>query len=248
MITALGPVHRLAYTLHDYASDFLMKHVFSVKRTILILAHLTLFGFLFPELRKDFGELAANLLILILFISPLSKIFRMRLLIQLMMLRRELGIMMAYLATVHGVGYLMDPDWADFILSPLRDGSILTSDPRYLFGLTAYLLTLPLLLTSNALAQKYLGPKWKILHRIVYLVFAFAILHRFTVNASSPFALFQAFLLIGAYAGAKLLAWRNIFPPLVETIQLVADGYRRFKASPAPAAPRAPSSTIPPHL
>ncbi len=231
LIQTLRPLLHIAYRLHDWVSDFLTRHVFSVKRGILVLAHLSLFGFLFPEMRKDFGELAANLLIVILFISPLSKIFRMRLLLQLMMLRRELGIMMGYLATVHGVGYLIDPDWYTFIVTPMFTGDIWGEDPRYTFGLLAYALTLPLLLTSNALAQKYMGAKWKLLHRTVYLMFAFAIIHRFLMKGAPAFVIFEIIVLLGAYGLAKALTWKNFLPPLVTAIRLVAEDYRRFKQS-----------------
>lgn len=230
LVRTLKPILYPLYRLHDTVSDFLVKHVFSVKKGILILAHLSLFGFFFPELRKDFGEAAANLLIFILFLSPLSKIFRMRVLLQLMTLRRELGIMMGYLATVHGVGYLIDPDWFEYIILPMLVGNFWGDDPRYVFGIFAYALTLPLLFTSNALSQRLLGPKWKLLHRTVYIMFAFAILHRFVVKDMTPMALFQMFVLVSAYASAKLLAWRNILPPLVEVIRLVAEDYRQSKA------------------
>ncbi len=236
LIVLFAPLLRIAYRLHDLASDFLVKHIFSVKRGILVVAHVSLFGFLFPEMRKEFGELAANLLIVILFISPLSKIFRMRFLLQLMMLRRELGIMMGYLATVHGVGYLIDPDWYAFIVAPILTGDIWGEDPRYVFGLLAYTLTLPLLLTSNALAQKYMGPKWKLLHRTVYLMFAFAIIHRFLVKGAPTIVIFEIILLLGSYGLAKALAWKNFLPPLVTAIRLVAEDYRRYKT---------PSATVP---
>ncbi len=242
LVTSLAPLLRIAYRLHDLASDFLVKHVFAVKRGILALAHVSLFGFLFPEMRKEFGELAANLLILILFLSPLSKIFRMRLLLQLMMLRRELGIMMGYLATVHGVGYLIDPDWYQFIVAPMLTGNIWGEDPRYLFGLLAYALTLPLLLTSNALSQKLMGAKWKLLHRTVYLMFAFAIIHRFLIKGAPAYVILEIVLLLGSYGLAKALAWKNFLPTLSEAIRLVAEDYRRYKAPVAvPTSPATPA-------
>jgi sulfoxide reductase heme-binding subunit YedZ len=241
LITLLASPLRIAYRLHDFASDVLVKHIFSVKRGILVVAHISLFGFLFPEMRKEFGELAANLLIVILFISPLSKIFRMRFLLQLMMLRRELGIMMGYLATVHGVGYLIDPDWHAFIIAPMLTGDIWGEDPRYVFGILAYTLTLPLLLTSNALAQKYMGAKWKMLHRMVYLMFAFAIIHRFLVKGAPAFVIFEIIVLLGSYGLAKALSWKNFLPPLATAIRLVAEDYRRYKAPPA-----AEPSPVPP--
>lgn len=229
LILICRPLLRSGYRLHDAASDWLLKHIFAVKRGILVVAHLALFGFFFPELRKDFGELAANLLIVILFLSPLSKIFRMRFLIQLMMLRRELGITMAYLATVHGVGYLLDPLWFETIVAPLLVGEVSGDNLRYVFGIMAYLLTLPLLLTSNALSQRLLGTKWKVLHRTVYLMFAFAILHRFLMKDETGIAIFEAALLLGSYGLAKALAWKNFLPPLVITIRVVAEDYQRYK-------------------
>lgn len=232
LISLIAPLLQIVYRLHDFASDFLVKHIFSVKRGILVVAHVSLFGFLFPEMRKDFGELAANLLIFILFISPVSKIFRMRLLLQLMMLRRELGIMMAYLATVHGIGYLIEPDRYAAIVVPMLTGNIWGEDPRYVFGLLAYALTLPLLLTSNTLAQKYMGAKWKQLHRTVYLVFAFAIIHRFLVKGAPVSVIFEIILLLGSYGLAKALAWKNFLPPLVTAIRLIAEDYRRYKTPP----------------
>lgn len=235
-----SPLLGVFYRLHDYASDFLAKHILTVKRSILALAHVSLFGFLFPEMRKEFGELAANLLIFILFISPLSKIFRTRLLLQLVALRRELGITMGYLATVHGVGYLIDPAWYEVIITPLLSGHLWGEDPRYVFGLTAYALTLPLLFTSNTLAQKYLGAKWKLLHRIVYFMFAAAIIHRFLVRGAPTYVIFQIILLLGSYGLAKVLAWKNFFPPLVSMSRFIADDYRRYKN---PVSPTSTSST-----
>lgn len=243
LLKSLQPILHWVYQLHDWVSDFLVKHIFAVKRTLLVLAHLSLFGFLFPEMRKDFGELAANLLIVILFMSPLSKIFRMRLLIQLMMLRRELGIMMGYLATVHGVGYLIDPDWADFIIQPMLAGNFWGDDPRYTFGILAYALTLPLLLTSNALSQRFLGTKWKLLHQSVYLMFAIAIIHRFLVRGAPTFVLFEIALLLGTYGLLKALTWKNFLSPLVSVIHWVSEDYRRFK-QPVVPVPVVPPSVV----
>jgi methionine sulfoxide reductase heme-binding subunit len=237
LIALLDPLWPTLFRLHDWSADTLGRNIVATKRLILIVAHVSLLGFLFPELRKEFGELAANLLILILFLSPLSKIFRMRFLLLAMSLRRELGIAMGYLATVHGVGYLIDPDWFDFIVRPYLTGDFFGPDPRYLFGLLAYALTLPLLFTSNALSQRLLGgARWKLLHRLVYLLFAFAILHRFFVRGAPPTVVAEIILLLGAYALAKLLAWKNVFPPLVQAIELVSFRYRSFRAASAPPA------------
>lgn len=227
----IRPILPLFFLLHDRVSDWMIRNVRRIKIILLIGAHATLAGFLFPEMRKDFGEMAANLLILILFLSPLSKIFRMRLLLILMGLRRELGIFMAYLATVHGVGYFLDPAWFDLVVRPYWPDSLFSLDPMILFGIVGYFLTLPLLLTSNTLANRVLGGKgWKRLHRVVYGVFLFVVFHRFLMRGGDPSSFVQAGLLLGSYGFLKLLAWRNILPPLRESINLVSSYYEEWKA------------------
>lgn len=228
----IDPVLVFCFRLHDGLSDFLARHLFRAKWFLLAIAHLSLFGFLFPEWRKDFGEMAANVLIVILFLSPLSKIFRARLLLQMMGLRRELGILMAYLATVHGLGYMLDPDWLQVFIAPYRETGFSALQPGLLFGIAAYTLTLPLLFTSNNLATRFLGGKnWKRLHRLVYGLFVAAIFHRLLIRSGSGYdmiALAQAALLISSYAFVKLLAWRNFLPPLRAAIALVSERYEEY--------------------
>ena len=220
----------LAFWLHDWSVDFLVKHLRFMKMAILLVAHLSLFGFFFPELRKSFGSLAGDLLIGILFISPLSRIFRIRLFALIVALRRELGILMAYLATVHGLGYILDPTWFQVTIAPFyaewHNG--------YIFGILAYALTLPLLLTSNSFSVKHIGsPTWKIIHRTVYTLFVFAILHRFFIKTGSSgrveLAVVESTILIGGYIIVRLLAWKNFLPPLRKLIEWVSVSYKEYK-------------------
>lgn len=223
---------------HDVASAFLAKHLFLVKKSILIAAHLSLLGFFFPEMRKDFGELAGNLLIVILFLSPISKILRMRLLLQAMSLRRELGITMAYLATVHGVGFLLDPEWFALFIAPYWREDFFAIEPAYILGMGAYFLTLPLLLTSNNLAQRFLGSKWKLLHRLVYALFVLAIFHRFLIRGGAEIGeVLQVVLLLSSYVLAKILAWKNFLPTLQKSIDWVALQYKEYTIARKEAVP-----------
>lgn len=194
------------FWIHDLASQLLAKHLFLWKKLILIGAHLALFGFFFPDIRKEFGELAGNLLIVILFLSPLSRITRMRLLLQAMTLRRELGIAFGYLATVHGLGYFFDSQWNALFIKPYFESGI-PIEPVFLLGILAYFLTLPLLFTSNNLAIKYMGgAKWKLLHRLVYFVFFFAIFHRFLIRGGARAdEIAQVVLLLSSYVLLKIL-------------------------------------------
>ena len=226
---------QLCFRLHDWASAWLAANFFQVKTGLLVLAHLSLFGFFFPDIRREFGSAAGNLLIAILFLSPLSKIFRIRLLQQLMGLRRELGIMFGYLATVHGVGYLTDPLITPYFLEQVNSAVLGWWERPLLFGFLAFSLTLPLLFTSNNLANRLLGGRnWKLLHRTVYVMALFAVIHRFLIKGLSTVALVEMIILVAGYILAKLLAWRNFLPPLVKLIAWVAEEYRRFKTPTVP--------------
>jgi DMSO/TMAO reductase YedYZ heme-binding membrane subunit len=218
------------FRLYDAITGWFAQNLRFIKIGILLIAHLSLLGFFFPESRKAFGEMAGNLLIGILFISPLSRIFRMRLLLLIMSIRRELGILMAYLATVHGVGYMIDPAWFQSEIVPLYG----EWQNGYLFGILAYTLTLPLLLTSNAFALKHLGgATWKLVHRIVYAMFIFAMLHRFFIkvgfDGNITFAFLEAGIVIGVYAGLQLLAYKNFLPPLKNVILWVSTSYKQYQ-------------------
>ncbi|MBI2438993.1 MAG: ferric reductase-like transmembrane domain-containing protein [Candidatus Moranbacteria bacterium] len=229
MLTIL--LHKLFFA-HDIASGILARHLFFVKRFLLFIAHASLLGFLFPEWRKEFGSLAATVLIIILFLSPLAKISGMRLLAQCLALRRELGILMGYLALVHGLGFLLDPRFFHRFIEPFLWSEVFFINPGILFGGVALFVTFPLLCTSNDLALRFLGgKKWKLLHRLVYVLFATALFHRFFMRSGQALdvvSLLQAFLLGGGYVLVKILAWKNFSPSLEKGIFFVANQYKKY--------------------
>ncbi len=209
----------LIFRIHDVVTNAFAQNIQQIKRGILVIAHLSLFGFFFPDLRKEFGELAGNLLIAILFLSPASRIVRIRFLTLLMAIRRELGILMGYLAIVHGVGYMIDPLWFQGYILP----NLSQWQNGFFFGMMAFFL------------QKYLGgKKWKWLHRTVYAMFFFAILHRFFIKVNTEsqmiIALVQSGILIGSYILLKLLAWKNFLAPLRSAIAYVEGIHSQYKA------------------
>lgn len=220
------------FVIHDFLSDFLTRHFFFVKRVVLVVAHLSLLGFFFPAMRQDFGSVAIGVLLFLLFLSPVSRIFRMKLLLQLMGLRREMGIFMAYLASVHGLGYLLDPDWFAFLITPYWPGDLFAMDTRYLFGFGAYFLTLPLLLTSNNLSMRLLGGKnWKRLHTLVYPLLFLALFHKFLrPNAVRIEDIFFSFFIFSLYVAVKALARKNFLPFVPWATDRVATRYREFTA------------------
>lgn len=210
-----------------------MKYLKQVKIGLLLLAHASLLGLLSPQPSKEMGEFARNLLFVIVLVSPLAKLSRMKLLYQLVGLRRELGIWFGYLAIVHGVGYMLDPDWFEIFIAPYVAQPI-SMMPRYVFGILALGLTFPLLITSNNFSVKFLKGNWKKLHWLTYPMFAFVLLHSFLPDESgSMYALagwIEFLLVFGGYVLLKMLAKNNFLTPLREAIDYTGRKYGEYKA------------------
>jgi methionine sulfoxide reductase heme-binding subunit len=88
-------------------------------------------------------------------------------------LRRLLGLFMFFYACLHITTYV----WLDFAFiweDIIKD---VVKHPRILVGFAAFLLTIPLAVTSNSYAIKRLKTKWKKLHQAVYLIGILAVLH-----------------------------------------------------------------------
>lgn len=205
-----------------------------VKRALLIVAHLSLLGFLFPDLRRSFGSWALALLLGILFLSPLSKLFRVPFLLQLMGLRRELGIFMAYLATVHSLGYLLDSAWASFFITPYILSDPWLIDSRYLLGLLAYVLTLPLLFTSNNMAIRFLGGRnWKWLHRLVYPLLFLTLFHKFLRPGSARLAdIISPTIIFLGYLCLKVVAENSSLLPVQRFSGWIVTRYQAYPVTP----------------
>lgn len=228
------PIFRAGFVVHDAVSGFLARHMNRIKIALLAIAHLSLLGLLFPRFAQDFGSFARDILLIIMLASPLSRVFRMKLLYQLMGLRRELGIWFAYLAIVHGLGFMTDPAWAEVFIQPYlsHPSDIL---PRYVFGILALILTLPLLITSNNLSLRILKGNWKRLHWLAYPMFAFVLLHTFLPSNDrfggelAGWVLFG--LSFGGYVLLKMLAKNNFVAPLRGLIEYVGNRYGEYAKS-----------------
>lgn len=229
----IDPFVVLCFDLHDFASSFIAKNFLLIKRGMLVIAYLSLFWILFPEMRRSFGNLAEVMLLFILFLSPVSKIFRMRLLSQLMGLRREFGILMGCFALVHGVAYFIDPAAFFFNIKPYLNTRFFSMQPLFYFGILSLIFTVPLLVTSNNFSLRLLGgKKWKMLHRIVYALLLTVLLHILFLQSMrrgySAAALIQPASIIFAYALLKVLAWKNFLPPLCDIITYVSERYQTY--------------------
>lgn len=87
--------------------------------------------------------------------------------------RRLLGLWMFFYACLHIITYV----WLDFNF--LFDEMVkdVLEHPRILVGFAAFVLTIPLAVTSNNVMMRKLKTKWKTLHKTVYLIAILAVVH-----------------------------------------------------------------------
>lgn len=88
-------------------------------------------------------------------------------------LRRMLGLFMFFYACLHVITYV----WLDFNFLWDELFVDVTKHPRILVGLAAFLLAIPLAVTSNSYMIKRLKANWKKLHQLVYIIAILAVVH-----------------------------------------------------------------------
>ena len=113
--------------------------------------------------------------------------------------RRVLGLLTFAYVTLHLLAFT--GLWQEFDIARLvRE----TGKRPYLWvGLSAWLLLLPLALTSTRAAQRRLGRRWKTLHQLVYVVTGLAIWHQAWAHKVGLMGVWPA-----AAALTILLLWR----------------------------------------
>jgi sulfoxide reductase heme-binding subunit YedZ len=115
-----------------------------------------------------FGTGSMLLLMLTLLITPLSTITRQRWFVPL---RRWYGLMFAVTAFSDATAASITTNFAGGVFGRLAGHSFL------LAGFTMVVLLVPLFLTGNNLAQRWLGRYWKMLHKLTYVIWGLLFLH-----------------------------------------------------------------------
>jgi sulfoxide reductase heme-binding subunit YedZ len=117
------------------------------------------------------GFAALRILIISLAITPVRRLSKS--LGWLVRFRRMLGLYAFFYASVHLLVYLKlyaNLDWATLVDD--------LSKRRYIIaGFSAWLLLLPLALTSTKWSIRKLGKRWQLLHRLVYMAAVLGIVH-----------------------------------------------------------------------
>lgn len=138
------------------------------------LAHGAYFGTLganpIEALTHGTGEWGLRLLLLTLSLTPAARLSGRA---WLMGLRRMLGLFAFFYATLHLITYLWLDQfflWREILLD-------IAERPFITVGMAAFVLLVPLAATSTRAMMRRLGPRWKPLHRLVFLSAALAVLH-----------------------------------------------------------------------
>jgi len=125
-------------------------------------------------LEHEYGEIALQLLIIGLAITPLRRFVGLNLL----KFRRAIGLLaFAYVAAHLSVWVFLDlalrwgEMWADIV-----------KRPYITIGMVAFLLMVPLAVTSNNRSIRKLGAKWRSLHKLVYPIAALGTVHYIMVQ------------------------------------------------------------------
>ncbi len=116
------------------------------------------------------GDWSLLLLLASLSVTPLRKISRWNALI---MYRRMLGLFAFFYAALHFMTYVVLDHFFDFheIVNDVIKRPYVTA------GFTAFVLMIPLAITSTAGMIRRFGKRWQQLHRLVYLIAGAAVIH-----------------------------------------------------------------------
>ena len=156
---------------------------------------------------KTTGMLTLIFLSLTVAVTPLRKIFGINSLVKY---RRMLGLFAFFYGSLHLLTYV----WFDRLFNLKSVGQDVVRRPFILIGMTAFLLMVPLAITStNKMVKRLGGKRWARLHRLVYVAAVAGVVHFWMLVKSDTrlpltFAFVVLFLL-----GYRLLAKYVPAPP-----------------------------------
>jgi sulfoxide reductase heme-binding subunit YedZ len=162
---------------------------------------------------RSLGTWTLVLLLATLAVTPLRRLTGWAWLVRL---RRMLGLFAFFYATLHVTAFVWIDhwfDWAEIFADVLKR-------PYLNFGFAAYVLLIPLALTStNAMVRRLGGRNWQRLHRLVYAIGVLGVLHfwfhKLAKNDLSQPVIYSAVLatLLGARLAYAMAARAKIGSP-----------------------------------
>ena len=141
---------------------------------IYVISYQIIFNQLGPEpvdrIINHFGEWTLIFILLTLSMTPLKKITKS---IEWIKFRRMLGLFTFFYASIHMLSYVGLDYRFDF--EPLINDVL---KKKFIFiGFSAWLLLIPLAVTSSEKMVRLLKQNWKKIHRLIYIIGIFGVLH-----------------------------------------------------------------------
>ena len=141
---------------------------------IYIITYQIIFNQLGPEpvdrIINHFGEWTLIFILLTLSMTPMRKITKS---LEWIKFRRMLGLFAFFYASVHMLSYVGLDYRLDF--APLINDVL---KKKFIFiGFSAWLLLIPLAVTSSEKMVRLLKHNWKKIHRLIYVIAIFGVLH-----------------------------------------------------------------------
>lgn len=153
------------------------------------------------ELEHALGEIALQLLIAGLAVTPLRRYLG----VNLLRFRRAIGLMAFFYVAAHLLVWLvldvqiLGQIWADIL-----------KRPYITVGMAGFVLLVPLALTSNNWSVRRLGPGWRKLHRLTYVAALLGGLH--FVMLVKGFQI-EPLVYLGVTLGLLALRWPGVALP-----------------------------------
>jgi methionine sulfoxide reductase heme-binding subunit len=156
------------------------------------------------EITNETGVSTLRFLAITLLITPLRKLTKWNVLIRY---RRMFGLFAFFYGCLHFTTYV----WLDQFFALDDIVKDVMKRPFITVGFTAFVLMIPLALTSTAASIRRLGGKrWNLLHRLVYVSAALGVIHYLWLVKADTIRPIRYGVIIGALLLARvLLAWRS---------------------------------------
>lgn len=126
---------------------------------------------------RNTGDWTLYFLCITLAVTPARKLFHLPWLIRM---RRMLGLYAFFYAFLHFLTFL----WFDHFFDLDEMWKDVVKRPFITVGFTAFVLLIPLALTStNGMIRRLGGKRWQLLHKLVYVIASLGVLHYFWMKS-----------------------------------------------------------------
>jgi sulfoxide reductase heme-binding subunit YedZ len=147
------------------------------------------------------GDWTLRFLLVTLTISPLRKLVRLP---ELIRFRRMLGLFAFFYACLHFTTYL----WFDKVFDVHEIWKDVYKRPFITVGFTAFVLLIPLALTSTAgWIRRLGGRRWRMLHRAIYISAICGVIHYYWLVKSAVIRPLTYAALLALLLGWRVVDW-----------------------------------------